>query len=243
MTLRKLPIPLTVLAVGILLTFQTSSIDAQKGGGKPTSKPATGMFRCPGPDCPVADPTGPIAVLTDGIRGDHFALPYAAADGATIDTVGEFSLRLVPNGRFLFLDFSNGSPTCGAACRRNFTSIEIDSVNLALFHTNVINPATGGEAGNGVLSIPVGATWRSRLKIAFDTVDSGGQRIQWAVRFNPRDYYPSDHISVFRSSSTSWEVFATDSERAMLVSTCCRQKGTTNEGLYVMPFRLRVTMP
>jgi hypothetical protein len=243
MTLRKLPIGITVLALGMLLALHASSIDAQKGGVKPTSKPATGMFRCPGPDCPVVDPAAPTAVLTDAIRGDQFALPYAASDGATIDTVGEFSLRLVANGRFLFLDFSNGSPTCGAACRRTFTSIEIDSVNVALFHTNVIDPATGGEASNGVLSIPVGATWRSRLKIAFDTVNSAGERIQWAVRFNPRDYYPSDHISVFRSSATSWEVFATDSERAMLVSTCCRQRGTTNEGLYSMPFRLHVTMP
>jgi len=69
----------------------------------------------------------------------------------------------------------------------------------------------------------------ARLKVAFDTVGPNGERIQWAVRSNPRDYYPSDHISVFRSSLTIWEVFATEAERAMLVSTCCRQRGYTNE--------------
>jgi hypothetical protein len=239
---RSLHVPAVALALGIVVMTHTSPIDAQKGG-KPTAKPATGTFRCPGPECPQADLTAIPPVFTDGIRGDNFAVAYSAADGATIDTVGEFSLQGLPSGRFLLLDFANGSATCGAGCRRNFTTLEIDADNSAWFHTNVIDPATGGEAGNGILSIPVGATWRSRLKIAFNTVRPDGQGIQWAVRFNPRDYYPSDHISVFRSSSTSWEVFATSAERAMLVSACCRQKGTTNEGLYAMPFRLHVTTP
>ena len=239
---RQLPISLMALATAALFAAYTPPMDAQKGG-KPTTRPATGTFRCPGPDCPTADPTAIPAVLTDGIQGDHFAVPFSAADGATVDTVGEFSLRLVPNARSLFLDFSNGSAPCGAGCRRNFTSLSITSDNLAWFHTNVIDPATGGEAANGVLSIPVGSTWRSRLKIAFDTTGANGERIQWAVRFNPRDYYPSDHISVFRSSLSTWEVFATEAERAMLVSVCCRQKGYTNEGLYVMPFRVHVTTP
>jgi hypothetical protein len=242
MPLRQLSIPLTVLAIATLLAGYAPSMYAQKGG-KPTTRPAIGTFRCPGPDCPAADPAAIPPVLTDGIRGDQYALSFSTADGATIDTVGEFSLRLEPNGRFLFLDLSNGSALCGAACRRNFTSLSIDADNLTWFHTNVIDPATGAEAGNGVLSIPVGATWRSRLKIAFDTTGPSGERIQWAVRFNPRDYYPSDHISVFRSSLTTWEIFATDAERAMLVSVCCRQKGHTNEGLYVMPFRLHVSTP
>jgi hypothetical protein len=230
------------LAIGIFMNGPGASLEAQKGG-KPVAKPATGTFRCPGPDCPVADPTAPPAVFTDGIRADHYSASYASSDGATIDTVGEFSLRFVPNGRSLSLDFSNGLWSCGAACRRNFTSLSIDSSNIAWFHTNVIDPVTGGEAGNGILSIPVGATWKSRLKIAFNTMGAAGETIQWAVRFNPRDYYPSDHISVYRSSSMTWEVFATSNERAMLVSACCRQKGTTNEGLYVMPFRLYVSTP
>jgi len=95
-----------------------------------------------------------------------------------------------------------------------FSILEIDSDPLALFHTNVIDPVTGGEASNGLSSIPVGATWPSRLKLAFDTVASDGKVIQWAVRFNPRDYPPSDHVSVLRTSLTSWEIFATSGPSA-----------------------------
>ncbi|CAN5788029.1 hypothetical protein BH18ACI5_BH18ACI5_16990 [soil metagenome] len=242
MVVIKVGRSLAMLMVGTLVGTLGTGVDAQKGG-KPTSKPASGTFRCPSVECPVADPTMQPPVFTDGVRGDQFAASYIAADGATIDTVGEVSLQLVPNGRFLTLDFSNGAWPCGLGCRRTFTTLDIDSRNSAWFHTNVIDPVTEGEAGNGVLSIPVGATWKSRLKIAFNTVGPTGQTIQWAVRFNPRDYYPSDHISVFRSSATSWEVFATSTDRAMLASACCRQKGTLNEGLYAMPFRLHVTTP
>jgi len=237
--IRRVHIVVATLVVSVILVTLSGSLSAQKGG-KPTSKPATGVFRCPGTEC---DPEAVPAVLTDAIRGDQVSLAFSASDGATIDTLGEFSLRLVPNGRFLFLDFSNGSPLCGAACRRDFASIEIDSDSLMVFRTNVINPATGEEAADGLRSIPVGATWRSRLNVGFDTVGPNGERVQWAVRFNPRDYYPSDHISVFRSSLTTWELFATDAERAMLVSTCCRQRGNTNEGLYAMPFRVHVRTP
>ena len=240
MKIRRSHLPLALVA-GLLCATMAPSVAAQKGAK--ASKPATGAFRCPGPDCPIADSTTVPAVLTDAITGDEIGFPFSAADGARIDSLGEFALALVPNGRFLFLDFSNGSPLCGAACRRTFANIAIDSTNLALFHTNVIDPATGGEASNGLLSIPVGTTWRSRLKIAFDTTGPNAERIQWAVRFNPRDYYPSDHVSVVRTSTTTWEIFATDAERAMLVSTCCRQRGTTNEGLYVMPFRIQVSTP
>jgi len=242
MQVRSIHLRLMALAVALAAVTLPPSVAAQKKG-KPTNQPATGLFRCPGAECPAPDATAVPAILTDAITGDQFSYPYSSTDGASIDTAGEFALRLLANGRFLFLDFSNGSPTCGAACRRDFASIAITADNLALWHTNVIDPATGGEATNGVLSIPVGATWRSRLKIAFDTVGPNGERIQWAVRFNPRDYYPSDHVSVLRTSASTWEIFATEAERAMLVSTCCRQKGNTNEGLYVMPFRIHVTTP
>lgn len=228
----------TALSLVTLGLLSSLSVDAQKQG-KPTPTPAAGLFRCPGPDCPAADASASPPVLTDGIRGDQYAVDYATADGAKIDTLGEFSLQPAA-GRTLVLDFSNGTALCGAGCRRTFTTLEAGEAYTTIFHTNVIDPSTGAEAADGLRSIPVGQTWRSRLKVAFNTLDSSGRTIQWAVRFNPRDYYPSDHISVLRTSLTSWEIFATTSERAMLVSTCCRQKGHTNEGLYVMPFRLSV---
>lgn len=226
----------SVVAAIVLCAGWNTLAEAQKGGkGKPTSLPATGTFQCPGLDCPADVP------VSDGIQADG-PVPYGAADGAVIDSLGEFSLR-PDNGRFLVLDFSSGSATCGAACRRTFATIHIDSSNLTVFHTNVIDPATGAEAADGLRSIPVGATWPSRLKIAFNTTGAGGEEIRWAVRFNPRDYAPSDHVAVVRTGVDTWEVFADDEQRAMLVSACCRQKGNTNEGLYAMPFRVRISTP
>ena len=233
-----------VALVGLFLAVTAilpPSAAGQKGK-KPTTTPATGTFRCPGTQCPIADPTALPPVITDAIQGDQIGLSFGPDDGASLDANGEFSLRFVPNGRFLVVDFSNGPAPC-LGCRRTFSSLDLDADALTVFHTNVIDPGTGVEASDGLRSIPIGQTWRSRLKLGFDTWDAAGQNIKWAVRFNPRDYYPSDHISITRTSATTWEAFATDAERAMLVSVCCRQRTYTNEGLYVMPFRVFISTP
>ncbi|MBA3639068.1 MAG: hypothetical protein H0W53_07265 [Acidobacteria bacterium] len=129
-------------------------------------------------ECPIDDP------VPDGIQADG-PLPYDATDGATIDSLGEFALQPVSNGRFLLLDFSHGSATCGAACRRTFATIQIDCNNLTVFHTNVIDPATGAEAADGLRSIPVGATWPSRVKIAFNTTGAAGEEIRLGRQVQP----------------------------------------------------------
>ena len=216
--------------IGVLLAVP---VMAQKG--KPI-RTATGTFRCPGLECPANQ------VIADAIQSDGMGA-YGESDGAAIDRVNEFALWLRPNGRFLSLDFSNGVTPCGTSCRRDFQTMEIDASKSAGFHTNVIDPISGTEAKNGLMSIPVGATWPSRLKIVFNTQSPSGEEIAWAVRFNPRDYPPSDHLLVTRTSTTSWEVLATTDERAMLVSVCCGQQGYVNEGLYALPFRLRITGP
>ena len=230
-----------MLGLGIAILSLGSAIDAQKGK-PPAPVAATALFRCPGELCPAADPTSMPPVLTDAVTGDQYEMVYGAADGSQIDSAGEFALFLKPNGRSLWLDFANGPAPC-AGCRRTFASIAIDAAYAGVFHSNVIDPATGNEASLGLRSIPVGATWRSRLKVAFNTVSTSGQTIQWAVRFNPRDYYPSDHISVTRTATKQWVLLATSAERAMLVSVCCRQKTYTNEGLYAMPFSVTVNEP
>lgn len=214
------------------------ALDAQKKVSK-TNEPASAVFRCPGAACPVADPTAVPPVLTDAITGDGVDLAYTPADGATIDTVGEFLLRFEPTGRTAVLDFSNGPAPC-SGCRRDFTAMTLGDHNRASIHTNIIDPATGDTASQGIRTIPVGQTWPSRLKIGFDTYRADGTVVAWSVRFNPDGYAPSNYLWVTRLSDKQWQISAT-SERAMLVSTCCRQRGVTNEGLYVMPFRLVVT--
>ena len=226
----------TTVAVAFALLSLGPPLAAQKGK-PPAPVPATGSFRCPGTSCPEADATATPPVLTDAVTGDVFDLAYGAADGASIDSTGEFALFLQNNGRKLRLDFLNGPAPC-AGCRRTFPAIEITAALGAVFHTNVVDPVTGLEPSLGLRAIPLGATWPSRLKIAFNTVNASGQTVQWAVRFNPRDYAPSNHIYVTRTGTSEWVAYATTAEHAMLVSVCCRQKSYTNEGLYVMPFRV-----
>ena len=221
-----------IAVASFVVVWLLAPLLAQKGK---TTKTATGTFRCPGVNCPT-DPVAADRIESDGLGA------YGGTDGAAVDRANEFSLWPA-NGRFLSLDFSDGAAVCGLSCRRDFQTIQIDATHTAGFHTNVIDPGSGGEAAYGLMSIPVGATWPSRLKIAFNTVSARGEETAWAVRFNPRDYPPSDHVLVTRTSTNSWEVFATTAERAMLVSVCCGQKSPMNEGLYAMPFRLLVTTP
>jgi hypothetical protein len=170
--------------------------------------------------------------------------PYLAAEGAMLGTSGEFALIPKPGGRALVLDFSNGPAPCDG-CRRDFQTITVDNTNQLVFQTNTIDPATGEEASDGLRSIPVTGTWRARLKVAFNTVNQQGEGIAWGVRFNPEGYPPSDYIYATRTGLNSWVLYATEAERAMLLSPapCCHQKGRTNEGLYVMPFRVMITTP
>jgi hypothetical protein len=110
------------------------------------------------------------------------------------------------------------------------------------FHTNVVDPATNELAANGLLSIPIGATWPSRLKIAFNLPNASGTSVAWAVRYNPTNYPGSDLIHITRTSETTWDVEASASDRAMLVSAMAkRDGGTINEGIYSMPVKVTVT--
>jgi hypothetical protein len=210
----------------------SSGIDALGAkGGKPTSQPATALFRCPGSACSSAD----------GIQADGFDAPYASADGAQLDTVSEFSLRPV-GARGIVLDFRNVLAPCASNCQKNFETLTVTSAQSTIFHTNVINPNTGDLADNGLLSIPVGATWPSRLKLGFNTPNASGTDVAWAVRYNPTDYPGSDLLHITRIDATSWDVEASPADRAMLVSFISRRQGNVNEGLYSMPFKVRVTV-
>ena len=191
------------------------------------------MFRCPGAACSSAD----------GIQADGFDAVYTSADGALVDTASEFSLR--PAGtRGIFLDFRNVIAPCAAAtCQKHFETLTITSAQSAFFHTNVVNPATGETVTGGLLSIPIGATWPSRSKIGFNTTNAAGTNVAWAVRYNPTDYPGSDLLRITRIDAATWDVEALATDRAMLVSFISkRQGGNVNEGIYSMPFKVRVTV-
>jgi hypothetical protein len=122
--------------------------------------------------------------------------------------------------------------------------LTLGSVEATTLQTNVVIPGTDTEAANGLLSIPVGATWPAKMKLIFNLPDPVIGARGWAVRFNPRDYPGSTHLAVTRESETTWIIEATASHLAKLVSTGGRRDGgTIDEGLYIMPFRIRATRP
>lgn len=195
-----------------------SSSEASAAAKPPASVPALAAFRCPG-DCATGD----------AIRGDG-----NGSYSAVLNSNSEFNLT--PSvGRVVWLDF--GPVTGCTGCRRDFTTVAMNNGEL---QTNVIDPATGAVASNGLKSIPVGATWPAFLKVVFNTVQSG-VTVQWTVRFNPRDYPQTTTIDVTRTSATSWVIEATPSDAAALLSKELRKRGETNEGVYVMPFQITVT--
>jgi hypothetical protein len=60
-------------------------------------------------------------------------------------------------------------------------------------------------------------------------------------RFNPDGYPGSDHITVRRLSTTTWEIEATANDRAGLVSGLRRT--LLIEGPFTMPFKAILALP
>ena len=168
----------------------------------------------------------------DGIRRDT-PLSYASL----LDGLGEAYLGLnTGGGRFLWLDFRNG-PLRLQGDRRHFDTLMLDSL---IFHTNMVD-ASGNEVSGGLRTLQVGQSSASRLKIAFNTLSPSGESIAWAVRFNPDAFPGSDHITVTRLSTTTWEIEATSADRAVLVSGVRRTQIV--EGPFTMPFKAVLTSP
>ena len=211
----------------------TAIVGAQKGGKpKPVDRPGTAVFRCIGPTAathsPAGVPCGPESV-PDAITGDQ------PAYNATLRFDGEFDLYTQSTaGRIVFLNFE--SVLSPAAGRKNFDFADVPSIGL---NTNVIIPGTETVAGNGILSIPIGATWPTRIKGNWN--DPYG--VLYTIRFNPTDYPGSTHAHVTRTGEKSWTIFATDGDIARLVSPGVRHQGPLDEGSYLMPFEINFTVP
>lgn len=225
MHLRCLPILILCPLLAVTPLF------AQKGKPpKPTSQPAIAEFRCAyDPGAPQSCPE--FAPLSDGVQGDSAGLYSAVLNGN-----GEFNLTLQPgSGRYVWLDFRNG-PEREPGDRRFFDTLLLDD---GMIQTNVVDDS-GNEVANGLLSLGVGESSRSRLKITFSTFDPAtGETWGWAVRFNP-EYYPgSDHVTVTRTSQSTWDIEALPTDRAVLASGVRRT--LIHEGPFFMPFKITVT--
>jgi hypothetical protein len=248
MTLHRMVFSSAV--VGVLLL---SSIHAQKSTKSPganTLFPVTADFRCPlSIEC----------VSDDQIEGDALG-PYrgatpegsATTPEAHSTTMGSyltegnlffFTLKS-DRGRTISFDFGRplGAAPCAAAatCRKTFSAVVTDRTP----HGSRTYPvdAMGTDLPNGFESIPVGQSARARLFLNFE--DPAGRELLWTVRFDPRLYPGTTHLTVTRPAVNQWIIEAGDSHIAQLVSEPTTTKGKstkTNEGYYTMPFKITVT--
>jgi hypothetical protein len=226
----------------------TADLGAQKGGKpKAVDKVAIGTFRCNGPTAATHDPVGaacgPFAEwgVRDAITGD--GNPYIGAgttvggSGAFLRSDGELELILrAGGGRLVFLNFESVIQPPGSLARKTFDYADLESIDL---NTNVIDPRTNDVAANGALSIPVGATWPTRVKGNW----SDPYGVGYVIRFNPTDYPGSTHAHVTRTSDNSWTWFATDVDVARLVTLGTKRQGWIDEGWYRLPFEIAITVP
>jgi hypothetical protein len=221
----------TLCVLAIAMTVISSST---VGGAKPLPEQTAAVtFRCATTVLDSVCPDG--ATMSDGIRGDD------AIYTAKLDTAGELFMVLTQGaGRTVWMDFRHGLTASCPECRRDFDTLFMDSV---VIHTNVVD-GTGSPVARGLAGIAVGASSYARLKIAFNRLNTSGQTVQWAVRFNPTDYPESDFVTVNRLSTNAWTVEALPTDRAMLPSNIFRKKGTDQmEGPFLMPFNMTVVSP
>ncbi len=142
--------------------------------------------------------------------------------------------------RGLTLDY--GDQVDSVHGRRWFPSLAVTGSNGVLLQTNAVLPGTDTEAPNGLRSIPVGETWPSRMKLGFNVTSPDGTDLVWGDRFTPTDFPGSTHVKVTRTTETEWIVEATTSDIAYVRSTADRRHGgEVFEGLYHLPFRMKVT--
>jgi hypothetical protein len=193
---------------------------------KPASAiPATAVFRCNDESC-----AGP-----DRVRGD--GAPYPAQIGSD----GNLMLHLPSPSRFITFDYSECLEPCPTG-RRWFTTYQAGRGHALTIHTSVLVPGTETEVQHGMLAIPVGATWSSRIKMGYSVTAPDGAVYTWGNRFNP--FFPgSTNLRVTRVSENQWEVEATREHRAWSVSIGGSKRNVTEvfEGNYLLPFRITVT--
>ena len=245
---RLLPVVVVVVvAFGLVGSMEAQKPPKNNGGN--TLFPVTAEFRCPltvdciGPDQVEGDALGPYRGTTP--PGSATAREGEEATMGAYLTEGNlflFSLKSA-GGRTISLAFTRpiGTAPCSAAgtCRKTFSSAITDR-SIPGSRTYPVD-AMGTDLPNGFESIAVGQSVRARMYLNFD--DPAGRAILWTIRFDPRFYPGSTHLTVTRTAVTQWIISATESDIAQLVSvnTSSGKSVTLNEGYYTMPFSITVT--
>lgn len=144
-------------------------------------------------------------------------------------------------GLYLYFTQLQEPPPCAAtnSCRLLFTTVQVIATD-GEFQSNALGPNDGYEpAANGLLAMPVTATWRSRLKVTF--FDPWGRDLLWSLNFNPIDYAGASNINVTRTGACTWVFEPGPGDVGGLSAWGNSVKGKrvrTDEGLYNMPFKI-----
>jgi hypothetical protein len=235
------------LVIAGLVSVAMSPALAQKGGKPkpPAEQRATATFRCAfvqeGTDLCGAEHF----VEADKITGD--GQPYVGSGdtisgtGAFLRSDGELELQIRKgdaDNRFIFLNFRHQTTGPAGPHRKTFDIWVAEGITV---NTNTIDRRTGLVATDGLRGIPVGHTWPTRIKGNF----GGPGDVLYTIRFNPDNYPGSTYVDASRVSENSWIIEATEFHVAQLVSPDTKggKREPTDEGFYLMPFKLTLTVP
>ncbi len=251
-----------LLAATIAVALSAGSLAAGPSRTFVTYAGAAATFECnvasgvPTGDCNSR--LGGDRILGDG--GQYVGDPQYPTSGAFLVTttgggfnLDDFQLKLDPSGsRFVWLDFGIVSKpgTCGKnrmpACRKNFDSMVVTSTQLA--QGTLVRPVTSctvdaTELAGGLEALSQNTPQPARLLLNFPA-----NGYWFTVRFNPTDYPGSSCVYVTRTGTDSWEIQAggnvADPDTAiaeLVASPTGSTKGQTNEGYFLMPFKITVT--
>ena len=224
------------------------SLEAQKKPTRPpTSQAGNVVFRCPGADCPPTD-----RIVGDGTNYQGIGVPETG-EGAHLNSNQEMWIGVGSGVYSVALDFSepDGSAPCSSStsptpCRfpaLNNPIVVVDQEN-GEFQSNVLDVSELQPSANGLLDLGIHETRRTRLKVSFS--DPAGRSLLWGLNFNTIDYAGATNVNVTRINSCSWVFEPGPNDRGGLSAYGHIGRGKdvrTDEGLYVMPFRITFTVP
>jgi hypothetical protein len=233
---RSHPLGLTVAVLVVSAVAVGSAFRAPK----PTSTPATAMFRCYSTDA--------TCVAGDRVRDDGG--PYNGVINA-----GTFDLQIPPaSGRSLqlyLLDVIPGSRTCPTTGNCNpHGPLDDQAQPLILTNASIRVKAltldTNGyqDLAGGLTAMSCGAINPGLVHFTFWMPDGDGH---WGLNFNPREYPDTNAAKLTRENPGTWTV-ETElgiNDRGELLSWAHsgikRHNGPSREGQFHVPFRFTIT--
>jgi len=246
------------LAIACVMSSSTAPVGAQKKGKPPADQPVWVEF------LEFTD-GGPTRIKGDGLTlpGSSEPAPYSGI----INAVGELVLNLnAGSGRHVVLDFTDAQAEpgpCSPACTFSYnTPLNVGDDEHFGMATNVVDE-WGTPTEGGFAAVQTGTASWARFDPTFDDPrppDGLGRDLYFVLRYYPGAYEGSDFVLVTRQDDKTWYV-----ETAVVDPSCLadcdrqdfarlwRHGGRTasgkplstspNEGLFRMPFRIKVTRP